>query len=125
MAKHILNCELHMLNISCPCYWSVVPLLVFYWSAELNTIHHKGGQAGSNMFSYWQQANLPSTICTMKAARWSPMHVHNVAGESAVYYLHHEGVYFVAKCIHDSECCIQIVISYLLSKFMVDTANLN
>jgi hypothetical protein len=25
----------------------------------------------------------------MKAARQSPVHVHDVAGESAVYYLHH------------------------------------
>jgi hypothetical protein len=31
------------------------------------------------------------TIHIMKVLRQSPMHIHDVAGKSAIYYLHHEG----------------------------------
>ncbi len=43
---------------------------------------------------------LPGLQC-----RGSPMGVPNVAGESAVYYPHHEGVLLIAlKRLHDAEC---------------------
>jgi hypothetical protein len=50
------------------------------------------------------QAYLPSIIRTMKADRRSPMRVYDVAGESAVYYSHHDSVHFNA-----SACMIQYV----------------
>jgi hypothetical protein len=38
--------------------------------------------------------NMPTfrfTIHIMKVLRQSPMHIHDVAGKSAIYYPHHEG----------------------------------
>ncbi len=49
-------------------------------------------------------ANYPRYEVT----RRSPIRIHNVMGEYAFYYLHHEGVQFVAKRLHDTECYIYI-----------------
>jgi hypothetical protein len=38
-----------------------------------------------------KSANISNTIHTMKVAMRSPMCVHDVVGESSIYYLHHEG----------------------------------
>jgi hypothetical protein len=47
--------------------------------------------------------NLLPTIHVMKVTKWSPLGVHDVAGESAIYYLHNNGENFTAKCLHDPE----------------------
>jgi hypothetical protein len=41
------------------------------------------------------------TIHTMKVARRPPMRVHDVAGESAVYYPHNKGPKFIAHRLHE------------------------
>ncbi len=40
----------------------------------------------------------------MKVASWFPKRIHDVVGESAFLYLHHERTKFLAKRIHDAEC---------------------
>ncbi len=44
MASHILNCAFNILNMSCPCYWLVIPHLVF---CQINNMHDECGYAGS------------------------------------------------------------------------------
>jgi hypothetical protein len=76
-----LNVAFYILNISDPRYcWlsSFCFLLVGYAGSDVY-IHDGGGP------------NLPSTICMVKAAKGSPMHVHDVACESAAYCPYHEG----------------------------------
>jgi hypothetical protein len=55
----------------------------------------------------------------MKTARQSPMRFCYVAGESAVYYLHHEGQYFIPKRLHyaDSKFFYAIYINGKIGKF--------
>jgi hypothetical protein len=42
MAKHILNSAFHILNQPFPCCWLVIPLLVLYWSVDINNTHPEG-----------------------------------------------------------------------------------
>jgi hypothetical protein len=37
-----------------------------------------------------KSANIPHTVHIMEATQQSPMHVHDVAGESAIYYSRHK-----------------------------------
>jgi hypothetical protein len=64
------------------------------------------------------------------------MRVYDVAGESVVYYKHHEGVYFIANLLHDENCTALLtslvcnfkfynVSSHLLSTFILKSANSN
>jgi hypothetical protein len=48
-----------------------------------------------------KSANMSRIIPIMKVARCSAMHVFDVAAESALYYLHHEGAQFIANDPHD------------------------
>jgi hypothetical protein len=44
-------------------------------------------------FQIWIAGNTPTsrfTIRIMKVLKPSPMHIHDVAGKYAIYYLHHE-----------------------------------
>jgi hypothetical protein len=77
------NVSFYILNISHPRYcWlsSFCFLLVGYVGSDVYSYIHDGGGA-----------NLPSAICMVKAAKGFPMHVHDVASESAAYCPHHEG----------------------------------
>ncbi len=38
-------------------------------------------------------------------AKWSPVQVHDVLGESVVYCLKHEVALFIAKRLHDAHKC--------------------
>jgi hypothetical protein len=41
------------------------------------------------------------TIRIMKVLRQSPMRIHDVAGNFAIYYPHHEDALFMAKRLHE------------------------
>ncbi len=61
-------------------------------SVEIDNINHDVSQVGRSFaHSCRWRVNLPSAILIMKVARWSSMHVDDVAGESSIYYPHHEG----------------------------------
>jgi hypothetical protein len=70
----------------------VFTLLVSYWSAVTFSV--------MNLDSY-KSTNISHTIHIMKMGWRSPVCVHDVAGKSGVYYLHHEGAKFIAQHIHD------------------------
>ncbi len=57
------------------------------------------GLAGSYTHSWQWWVNLPSTICIMRVARWSP-HNHDLVCYYAVNYPHHEGIQFMTKHFH-------------------------
>jgi hypothetical protein len=78
---NILNFAFHILNISYPCYWSVLSLLVSYWSAWQALMHIHDDSS----------VNQPTTIRIMKVPRQSPMRMRDVACKCAVNYPHHEG----------------------------------
>jgi hypothetical protein len=40
----------------------------------------------------------------MNAASWSPTRVHDVVGESAIYYQHHDVAQFIVKRLQAMEC---------------------
>jgi hypothetical protein len=48
-----------------------------------------------------KSANISHISHIMKVPGGPPMHVHDVAGESAIYNPHHEGTYFITKRLHD------------------------
>ncbi len=83
MAKYIRNLTFHILNnflsvspvgVCFPCFLSVSIYIV-----TMNTDRSK-------------YANISIAINIMKMPRRSPVHIHDVAGKSAVYYPHHECV---------------------------------
>jgi hypothetical protein len=90
MAEHILNCAFHILNMSCPCYWSVIPLFVSIGRWILAIYIMKMARLVT-MRIQSLQVNLPSTIYIVKMVSWSLMCVLDVAGNSTIYYPHHEG----------------------------------
>jgi hypothetical protein len=93
MAQHILNVAFSILNISFPCYWLVIPLLVSYWLARQAPmrIHNGGGLS----------CHLPSAIRIMNMARQSHMSIHDVSCICAYTYPHHEGAQLIAKYFHE------------------------
>jgi hypothetical protein len=54
------------------------------------------------------------------ARRLLYVHIHDVAGKSAVYCPHHKSWPFMAKRIHDTECYILTVQADLLSTCMIE-----
>jgi hypothetical protein len=46
----------------------------------------------------------------MKVTRGPPLLIHDVAGESTVYCLHHEGAQFIAKRLHDMSVKFRVCI---------------
>jgi hypothetical protein len=48
-------------------------------------------------------ANQLSTFHVMKAVRQSPVCILDVSSESCLFYLHHEGAYFIAKCLRNGK----------------------
>ncbi len=47
-----------------------------------------------------RSANISPTIHITKVPRQLDMHVHDVAGQSVVYYTHHEGTQCIARPFH-------------------------
>ncbi len=84
-----------------------------------------------------KSANISHAIHIRKPVTQPSMHVHDVAVESAVCYLHHESAYFIAKCPNEEysriglcghhECGMlnQNVLSNLPFIFMIETENSN
>jgi hypothetical protein len=83
MAKHILNLTLNILDKFLS--WSPIGLILLSLFPIGQYLHFH-----SNLGSR-KSANISHTVHVMKVPWRSPMHVHNVAGESADYYSHHGG----------------------------------
>jgi hypothetical protein len=82
MANHILNLTFNILNNFSTLFPSGLFLvLVSYWSIFTFFITNRDSR---------KSTNISHTIHIMQVPRWSPLHVHDMAGISAIYYPHHE-----------------------------------
>jgi hypothetical protein len=87
MTFHILK---NVLSLS-PISWFLLSLFPIGWHLHFSFRI----QIAENMLTY------RFTIHIVKVLRQSPIRIHDVVGKSAVYYLHHEGAYFIAKHLHE------------------------